>query len=341
MGVRLAVRSSWSRESAEVTYEFDQSRITIGRGSSADVRLPHPAVSHEHVTLQVQKVGYVALDSGSTNGTWVNGTRVIYNRPKALRDGDVLEVGGFRLTLTTSVPIARSTSADRTSAIARQLLRELRGGELDPPRLLVTNGPREGASLELPPPPVRLTLGRGEGCALSLDDADASREHVEIERDLDGVTARDLGSKNGLIVNDKPVRERRLRDRDELLVGATLLVFEDPAAAALADIEREADVTAEPPPAPGEVKADDEPANEEDAGASEEPSEAPDEPSAEGGDPSAAAVSAMAPPMVQPPARRSRGRGDRPINADVFIYILAALVLVASVVGLVVLLQAE
>jgi pSer/pThr/pTyr-binding forkhead associated (FHA) protein len=249
MAVRIVVRPRTRRAAAgaagpspePVTYALEQTRIVIGRGAGADVRLPSAAVSETHVVLRATGSTWVAVDEGSTNGTRVDGQRLAPGRPKALRSGDVLRLPGFDLEVHLHVAAAVPTSAEATAALARRLVREVladAGKETDPPRLVVVGGADAGRELRLPPPPARLLIGRGEHCDLVLRDADVSREHVEIACEFDGILVRDLGSKNGLIVGGRPVRERRLRDRDELVVGSTPVVFEDPAEQALRALER-------------------------------------------------------------------------------------------------------
>src|SRR5262249_8446792 len=147
----------------------------------------------------------------------------------ALRTGDVVELGAFRITFEERPGAAPPLAAERTAELARRLVREVLDGAPESARFVVLGGPDDGKTLAVPPPPARLVIGRGDDAALRLSDADASREHVELIRDLDGVIARDLGSKNGLRVNDRLVRERRLRDHDELVVGGTVVLFLEPA----------------------------------------------------------------------------------------------------------------
>lgn len=259
MAVRLVVRALGAPDgSAEVIYELDQDRVVLGRGAGADVRLPHRTVSEQHATLSRTRGSYALVDESSTNGTRVNGARLAPGRAKALRSGDVVEMGGFRIAFEERPGAGPALPAERTAALARRLVREV----LDPAgagraamRLVVLGGPQDGATLDIPAPPARLSIGRGDDCDLALQDADCSREHVELVRDLDGVVARDLGSKNGLRVNDRVVTERRLRDRDELLVGATVLLYEDPAEAAVRALEGLADERLPELPTPPTVSA--------------------------------------------------------------------------------------
>ena len=125
MGVRIAVQSLWAKEEPSTfVYEFAQSRIIIGRSSSADVQLPHAAVSATHASIRSQDAGYVLIDEGSTNGTRVNENPVAAARPKPLRTQDTIDLGGYRLTIHIGVPVAQTTSARLTTEYARKMLQE-------------------------------------------------------------------------------------------------------------------------------------------------------------------------------------------------------------------------
>jgi pSer/pThr/pTyr-binding forkhead associated (FHA) protein len=325
MGLRLVLRKT-AGANREYIYEFDQPRVVIGRGTGVDVRIPFQTVSGHHATVRVEGTGYVLTDEGSTNGTWVNGTKLPPSRPKPLRTGDAIQIGPFVITVQASVPIADPTSVIHTAAIARRLVREVLEGAGDAtnPTLRVLHGPQAGETLEISAPPARLVVGRAANADLILSDADASREHVEVVRDLDGVFVRDLGAKNPLVVNDRPVGERRLSDRDELLIGATVLVFEDPAESAIRAMERQPDEPADPPTPLLPAEPTDPEVN--------DPSPGDDPVISE-------PLAASAPLSVGETPRTKRAR-RRPPSADVVIYLLAAIVLALSIAGLVVLLRA-
>ncbi len=67
--------------------------------------------------------------------------------------------------------------------------------------------------------------GRHPESDIFLDDVTVSRRHVEILRDGEGYTVRDVGSLNGTYLNRNRVEEAPLRDGDELQIGSFKLVF--------------------------------------------------------------------------------------------------------------------
>lgn len=75
--------------------EFSGDRVTVGRHPESDVFLDDITVSRRHVELTRAPVGYVVRDTGSLNGTYVNGERIDGEVP--LTNGDELQVGKFKM----------------------------------------------------------------------------------------------------------------------------------------------------------------------------------------------------------------------------------------------------
>ena len=185
----------------EIEYAFEQARIVIGRGAGADVRIPHRTVSELHAIVQQDDGAHFITDQDSTNGTRVNGERLVAGRRRKLADGDRIETGIYLLRFHTGQVVTKSITAERTSELARRLLRarrEAEAGLTAMPRLVIVEGQAVGSSMDIPPAPARLLVGRDPQCQLRLDDDDVSRLHMEVIRDLDGVEVRDLDSKNGI-----------------------------------------------------------------------------------------------------------------------------------------------
>jgi|GEM_PF-1442317 len=125
MGVRIMVQSLWT-EAAPSTfvYEFAQARIVIGRSRSADVQLLHAAVSGTHASIRERGAGYVLVDEGSTNGTRINEIPAVPGRPQVLHNHDLLDLGGYRLSIDVGVPVTQTMSARLTAEYARRMLCE-------------------------------------------------------------------------------------------------------------------------------------------------------------------------------------------------------------------------
>jgi DNA-binding CsgD family transcriptional regulator len=71
-----------------------------------------------------------------------------------------------------------------------------------------------------------VTIGRGPGNFLTLqDDRKVSRSHLELRLSDGQWTLVDLSSRNGTLVNRRPVVHCSLRDGDQIQVGDTTLRF--------------------------------------------------------------------------------------------------------------------
>jgi hypothetical protein len=71
-----------------------------------------------------------------------------------------------------------------------------------------------------------VSIGRLPECDVVLSDPNVSRRHAEVRRRGNDFVVIDLGSTNGTRVNGAGVRERRLADGDEILLGSTRMRFE-------------------------------------------------------------------------------------------------------------------
>ncbi|HEX6689135.1 MAG TPA: FHA domain-containing protein [Solirubrobacterales bacterium] len=77
-------------------------RTMVGRDPEADVCLDDEAVSWHHLEIEARGGVLMATDLDSRNGTALNGEPL--DRPRRLRDGDVLTVGDYRLEVSDPVP---------------------------------------------------------------------------------------------------------------------------------------------------------------------------------------------------------------------------------------------
>jgi hypothetical protein len=85
----------WRPEGAELV-PLGASQVTIGRAASNDVAIPSDTrASRVHAVLEPLPTGWCVRDLGSRNGTFVNGDRIVRDRP--LWPGDQIQIGGTRL----------------------------------------------------------------------------------------------------------------------------------------------------------------------------------------------------------------------------------------------------
>lgn len=86
-------------------------RILVGRDPDAAIQIDDQAVSWNHLEIERRGGVLMATDLDSRNGTALNGEPL--NRPRRLRDGDTLIVGGHRLEI--SDPLAGKAGVTRAA----------------------------------------------------------------------------------------------------------------------------------------------------------------------------------------------------------------------------------
>ena len=158
---------------------FDQTKIIIGRISSADFRVSDQRVSRIHALLERLEDGSLRLtDLASTHGTFVNGERIV---ERILGAKDEIKISDLRakLTYVTVEPTAPGAAFE------------------------VTSTPGHAALSSRPPPPSRVASGP----AISLGGAGAS---VPV-RDLGGAASADKSSP-AVTGPREPTQIRSLKD---------------------------------------------------------------------------------------------------------------------------------
>ncbi|HYQ18590.1 MAG TPA: FHA domain-containing protein [Polyangiaceae bacterium] len=317
MALTVVVRSGDHPTPLKIS--LDAPRIVIGRGEGCEIRLPDPSVSHRHASIRQRGSDYVVVDEGSTNGTFVGPVRLSPQAPRMVRSGELLRVGRIWLELTIeSVPptddVQLATREIALSLVSSALEAQ---GEAAAVKVLVCGGPDAGKELVLAELGRAYTIGRGQSLDLTLSDPDASRRHVEVGRRGPLLWVKDLGSKNGALLDGHllTANKETTWPRDKLVkLGATELAFEDPIADALVEIEASSD----------EKMRD---------------GDAVDPPADDGAEPSPppGASSGSAAPIARVPQKKAGPRrndgGFR--TADLVIALLAIAVLAASAIGIV------
>src|SRR5438270_426556 len=91
------------------------------------------------------------------------------------------------------------------------------------PRVVGIAGPFRGTTFSLRDGEV--SVGREASNDLWIADASLSRRHCMLNGNGETFSLRDLGSRNGTLVNGVPVDEKRLSHGDQITVGGSVLVF--------------------------------------------------------------------------------------------------------------------
>lgn len=166
----------------------------------------------------------VVVEAGAT-GVRVGAHPVAPGTRRLLLPGERAEVQGASIALEP-----HGARAGETRVAAAALLRDAAAGTdvIAGPHLVVLTGPAAGRRHRLGS---EETVGRGRSATIRIADPQISRAHVRVTVDAEGVTVEDLRSKNGTRVNGVPLERRRspLGPGDELALGGTTLLLEDPA----------------------------------------------------------------------------------------------------------------
>jgi pSer/pThr/pTyr-binding forkhead associated (FHA) protein len=89
MSIRLLEPGQGGEHIREIPIGRDE--FLMGRGSDCDLRVHDTAISRQHCLIRVRDQEVTITDLGSSNGTFVNGTRVLSQI--ALHTGDEIQIG--------------------------------------------------------------------------------------------------------------------------------------------------------------------------------------------------------------------------------------------------------
>jgi hypothetical protein len=103
--IEVAARITQHNGTREVPLIFKPGgkRLNVGRASDNELTLNDPSVSKVHAALLMTAEGTLLVaDTGSTNGTFINGRRIAYGESRLLEDGDVVGFGDVEVRLRKS-----------------------------------------------------------------------------------------------------------------------------------------------------------------------------------------------------------------------------------------------
>jgi hypothetical protein len=94
-----------STKEIELLFVAGGRRLNVGRGTDNDIYLNHSSVSKVHAALRMdQQHNLLVADTGSTNGTHINGVRIPYGEARPIEEGDVVAFGDVEVRLRKKNP---------------------------------------------------------------------------------------------------------------------------------------------------------------------------------------------------------------------------------------------
>ena len=205
---------------------IDRPSMTLGREADCEIELDHAFLSRRHAAFDTDGAGRVVVrDLGSTQGTYVNGSRI---DASPLAHGDVLGFGpGGLVTFRFEAAGVRESSAQSAEPSSVDALRtRLRNAGSAPVRTRPMPEVAAGPPPRVDPAagPVVLRIGRAPDNDVVLDAPGVSRRHARIDYSAGEPRLSDDGSLNGTFVNGEPVRGARpLAPTDLVFLGGFLL----------------------------------------------------------------------------------------------------------------------
>ena len=238
--------------------------LSIGRESGVGLLVDQGTVSRRHAEISYTDGQYVLRDLGSSNGTFINDVRLQPNSNYVLKEKDVICFGNA--VKFTYVQRVLDGSGKRSSAVATTVgvtLIQPPGKKDVPLQQPVLNA---DGSLLLPGSPISVpasvvasfktsqalivvnrvkskqeapqvfllkknqqtTIGRDQGNTIEIPDMAVSRLHAEITSGPGGFYMRDLGSSNGVIINQTKIdNPYLLAHGDRITLGDRLIYYID------------------------------------------------------------------------------------------------------------------
>jgi FHA domain len=183
-------------------------RTTLGRRPDNHIVLTDLAVSGEHCAFELSGLtDVVVIDSGSTNGTYINGAMV---KMHLLQEGDVLSIGKFRIHYRSANEL---TDESQTAAMSLfDVHTPAATGAMHASLKLLTGS---SAGLEIPVSKAVSTFGQ-PGIALIAIAHRRQGYYVSC------MEATQVPKLNGIAISDEPVL---LADRDVIELAGSALEF--------------------------------------------------------------------------------------------------------------------
>ena len=84
---------------------IDSPSVVAGNSDAVDLKLSNQFVSRRHFQVRFETDVFYLSDLGSTNGTYLNGVKLVLNEEHVLRNGDRVGLGVDKVLLIFSEPL--------------------------------------------------------------------------------------------------------------------------------------------------------------------------------------------------------------------------------------------
>ncbi len=221
-------------------YNFAKANVWFGREPDCDIVFDADAVmvSRRHAEIRREDGNFVVVDNGSFNGTLVNEQRI--SNPTPIYHGDEIQLGMggpvLRFNAPSRVaPKGASLAGQRAIAIGQMgNLQAALGEQAIGSKTMVANMGNMSQKVDTSAKPQllmslvfggkkELVIGREDASDIKLDGLQISNRHARLLQTNSGVVVEDIGSTNGVFVNENKVTKQIVLPQDSVYIGTFLI----------------------------------------------------------------------------------------------------------------------
>lgn len=213
--------------------------LTIGREPECSLVLDEISVSRRHALVTATPEGLKVVDLASGNGVWIGSNRV---KEAVVAPGEQFRIGSTvfecRLDGEKSAGLPEVESTASIEAVKTRAREKSPTGIATAKGFLlrvVSAGADAGECPEARVEGRTATIGRSDSCTLTIPSKDVSRQHAEVHMTPEGFRILDLGSTNGVWVDDRRVEESVVMPGQKFRIGNVAVLVCEPLAGETAE----------------------------------------------------------------------------------------------------------
>lgn len=196
--------------------------ISVGKSQGCTVELEHELLSYRHFIIKYEEQGYVIVDEGSEQGTFLNDKLLEPGKSYNLSYSQMVSIPGFSIQIINDNQIPK---AEKTTVVARKLMgklfEDISANEATPFLLDLKKGSRYIFKTERS----SFVMGRAHHLDFVVEDEHIKKEHLSFIRDISGVRAIIINDAD-LKINDSEIKNSvLLRHGDRVKIGLSDFLF--------------------------------------------------------------------------------------------------------------------